>query len=72
MGSSYRTEMQPEEDDTSPKYVRKNHLDPGNYVWFYKRGNQWLVEFGMNRNTYIKSEYHTDITPLLKMFSRAA
>jgi hypothetical protein len=67
------TEMQSEEDDKYPKYVRKNHLDPGNYVWFYKHENgKWLVQFGMNRNTYIKNEYHTDIAPFLKMFPRAA
>lgn len=63
--------MQTDEDNKYPKYVRKNHLDPGNYIWFYKRENdKWLVQFGMNGNTYMKDEIHTDINPLLKMFPR--
>ena len=51
----------------SAEYIRLNHLIHGsnNYIWFYRVGNSWRVEFGLDGNTRMRTEWHSNIENLL-------
>jgi hypothetical protein len=39
-------------------YIRQNHIDTGNLIWFYKLDtDRWLVEFGEFDNTHMNKYY---------------
>lgn len=50
-------------------HIRINHRvldDAGdNYIWFYKQGESWLVQFGYCANTRIVSKSYSSIDNLL-------
>ena len=55
--------------DSFAKHIRINRRvvdDDQNLIWFYQRGNRWLVEFGQNGNTRMIQKWYNDITQLLE------